>query len=66
MLNKGDIVYISSFVDFQTVYVRRINNGTDRFKSFLENFSSCCALGEYSWCLSTRISLFNFNYLGVL
>lgn len=46
MLSKGDIVYITSFVDLQTVYVRRINNGTDKFKSFLENFSSRCALGK--------------------
>lgn len=46
MLNKGDIVYISTFEDLQAIYVRRINNGTDRFKSFLENFSSSCALSE--------------------
>ncbi|XP_060870995.1 uncharacterized protein LOC132945306 isoform X4 [Metopolophium dirhodum] len=44
MLSKGDIVYISTFVDLHAIYVRRINNGTDKFKSFLENFSSSCAL----------------------
>ncbi|XP_022162076.1 uncharacterized protein LOC111027893 isoform X7 [Myzus persicae] len=44
MLSKGDIVYISMFVDLHAIYVRRINNGTDKFKSFLENFSSSCAL----------------------
>ncbi|XP_050056969.1 uncharacterized protein LOC114132611 isoform X5 [Aphis gossypii] len=44
MLNKEDIVYISTFVDLQAIYVRRINNGTDKFKSFLENFSSSCEL----------------------
>ncbi|XP_026816248.1 uncharacterized protein LOC113555865 isoform X3 [Rhopalosiphum maidis] len=44
MLSKGDIVYISTFVDLCAIYVRRINNGTDKFKSFLENFSSYCAL----------------------
>lgn len=49
MLSKGDIVYISSFVDIHSIYVRRINNGTDRFKSFLEKFSSCCALGTYNF-----------------
>lgn len=48
-LNKGDIVYISSFVDLQNLYVRRINNNTDKFKSFLENFSSSCALGKYKF-----------------
>lgn len=53
MLCKGDIVYIASFIDLQNVYVRRINNGTDKFKSFLENFSSFCALGKY-------IFLYNF------
>lgn len=47
MLSKGDIVYISTFEDLQTVYVRRINNGTDKFKSFLEKFSSSCELGKY-------------------
>lgn len=46
MLNKEDIVYISTFVDLQAIYVRRINNGTDKFKSFLENFSSSCELGK--------------------
>ncbi|VVC36208.1 Hypothetical protein CINCED_3A022077 [Cinara cedri] len=44
MLTKGDIVYISSFVDLQSIYVRRINNGTDRFKTFLEKFSLFCSL----------------------
>lgn len=46
LLTKGDVVYISSFDDLQNVSVRRINNGTDKFKSFLENFSSSCALGD--------------------
>jgi len=46
MLKKEDIVYISTFVDLHAIYVRRINNGTDKFKSFLENFSSSCALGK--------------------
>ncbi|XP_050420950.1 uncharacterized protein LOC126833572 isoform X2 [Adelges cooleyi] len=44
VLSKGDIVYISSFDNFQNISVRRINNGTDKFKSFLENFSSSCSL----------------------
>ncbi|XP_050543343.1 uncharacterized protein LOC126906674 isoform X2 [Daktulosphaira vitifoliae] len=44
LLSKGDIVYISSFDDLQNLSVRRINNGTDKFKSFLEKFSSSCAL----------------------
>lgn len=47
MLSKGDIIYISSFVNLKTIYVRCINNGTDKFKSFLEDFSACCALGKY-------------------
>lgn len=46
MLSKGDIVYISMFVDLHAIYIRRINNGTDKFKSYLENFSSSCVLGK--------------------
>lgn len=62
MLSKGDIVYISLFVDLQTVHVRQINNGTDKFKSFLENFSSCCALGKLLFfCYGIKLCLLYFK-----
>lgn len=60
MLSKGDIIYISSFVNLQTIYVRCINDGTDKFKSFLENFSSCCALSK---CMHTYLLLYKYIFV---
>jgi len=35
------------FMDLQTVYIRSIDNGIDKFKSYLKNFFSFCAFGKY-------------------
>lgn len=44
-LSPGSIVYMTGFVDFNEIYIRKIEDYNDEFEHFLDKINSFCLSG---------------------
>jgi len=46
ILKNGDIVIITSYVDINNIFVRKIEDNNDDFRQFLLSINNYCCLGQ--------------------
>jgi len=46
-LKKGDLVFITTFINVHNCFVRKVEDDTDEFTNFIENVNLYCSAGIY-------------------
>lgn len=44
-LKKGDLIFITAFIDVHHIYVRKVEDDTEEFSNFNENLNLYCSAG---------------------
>lgn len=53
----GNLVYMTGFVDFDEVYIRKLEDYNDNYHTFLDKVNAFCLSGNYKYCTTDALSL---------